>query len=76
MKNPKKLQDKLVALLRHTPALNVLPSHIHLWDSREFEEVAWVVQDFVNQNQEVIECDPLKDWLEEYRFYKADTKPH
>lgn len=73
MKDPSKLQDKLVELLRHTPALNILPSYAHSWSELEFREVAWVVEDFVNQNQEVIECDPLKDWLEEYKFYKADS---
>lgn len=74
MKNPSKLQGKLVELLRHTPALNILPSYSRPWNDLEFHEVAWVVQDFVNQNQEVIECDPLKDWLEEYKFYKADCQ--
>jgi hypothetical protein len=44
------------------------------WNDLDFKEVAFIVQDFVNQNPEVIEGDPLKDWLEEYTFYKADYK--
>ena len=75
MKDPSKLQAKLVQLLKQTPALRVLPNHEHPWDDLEFREVAWVVQDFVNQNDSVIECDPLKDWLEEYKFYRADNRP-
>lgn len=74
MKNPKKLQEKLVQLLNGTPALHVMPNPSRPWDDLEFREVAWIVQDFVNQNDAVIECDPLKDWLEEYRFFRADNR--
>jgi hypothetical protein len=44
------------------------------WNDLDLKEVAFIVQDFVNNNPEVIECDPLKDWLEEYTFFKADHK--
>ena len=75
MKSPQKLQEKLVRLLNQTPALKVLPSHDRPWDDREFREVAWIVQDFVNQNHSVIESDdPLREWLDEYRFFRADSK--
>lgn len=74
MKSPAKLQQKLLQLLRGTPALHVMPHPEVPWNDLDFKEVAFIVQDFVNQNPEVIECDPLKDWLEEYTFYKADTK--
>lgn len=75
MKNPAKLQEKLVQLLKQTPALNILPNYNHPWNEIEMREVAWMVQDFVNMNDAVIEVDPLKDWLEEYKFYKADNRP-
>jgi hypothetical protein len=75
VKDPSKLQAKLVQLLNHSPALKVLPNHEKPWNDIEMREVAWVVQDFVNQNDSVIECDPLKDWLEEYKFYRADNRP-
>ena len=74
MKNPQKLQEKLVQLLKGTPALRVFPNHEHPWDDLELKEVAWIVQDFVNQNNSVVECDPLKDWIEEYKFFVADKK--
>jgi hypothetical protein len=51
-----------------------MPNPAIAWNDLELKEVAWIVQDFVNQNDSVIECDPLKDWLEEYRFYRADRK--
>ena len=75
MKDPSKLQAKLVQLLKHTPALRVLPHYEHPWDDLEFREVAWIVQDFVDRNDSVIEYDPLKDWLEEYKFFRADNRP-
>lgn len=69
-----KLQEKLVQLLKGTPALNILPPHQSPWTDLELKEVAWVVQDFVNQSSDVTNSDPLKDWLEEYRFFLADRK--
>ncbi len=74
MKSPAKLQHKLLQLLKGTPALHVMPNPEAPWNDLDFKEVAFIVQDFVNQNPEVIEGDPLKDWLEEYTFYKADYK--
>lgn len=74
MKSAAKLQSKLKASLS--------ASQLHIgfdfdkpWDDLVLREVAWVVEDHVNRNPEVIECDPLKDWLEEYKFYIADFKP-
>lgn len=74
MKNPAKLQEKLLSILKGTPAVHVFPPSKGEWTERDFWEVAWVVEDFVNMNPDVIECDPLKDWLEEYRFFRADSK--
>ena len=75
MKDPSKLQRKLEALLKGTPALSVFPPREGGWDAQEFDEVARLVEDFVNQSPEVIEVDPLKDWLEEYKFYRVDNRP-
>ncbi len=74
MKNPQKLQEKLLQLLKGTPALHVFPSPNAPWSDLDLKEVAWIVQDFVNQNDSVVECDPLKDWIEEYKFFVADSK--
>lgn len=74
MKNPAKLQSKLLAALSTTPALKIVPPTGRCWEPNEFDGVAWVVQDFVNQNDEVIDCDPLREWLDEYRFFLADQK--
>ncbi len=75
MKSPAKLQEKLVQLLKGTPALHIMPNPRVPWNDLDFKEVAWVIQDFVNQNDSVIECDPLREWLDEYRFYLADNRP-
>jgi len=74
VKSPAKLQEKLLQLLKGTPALHVMPNPELPWNDLDFKEVAWIVQDFVNNNESVIECDPLKDWLEEYKFFVADRK--
>ncbi len=74
MKSPVKLQQKLLQLLKGTPALHIMPNPELPWNDLDFKEVAWIVQDFVNNNESVIECDPLKDWLEEYKFFKADNR--
>ena len=74
MKDPVKLQRKLESILKGTPALKIMPPANGRWSVDELAEVAWIVQDFVNQNNEVIECDPLKDWIEEYKFFRADFK--
>jgi hypothetical protein len=42
------------------------------WNDLDFKEVAWIVQDFVNNNSEVIEGSPLQEWLEEYRFARTE----
>lgn len=75
MKSPQKLQEKLLALLKGSakhPKIN--PPASGLWSSDDLAAVAWVIQDHVNRNDEVIECDPLKDWLEEYKFFAASRK--
>ena len=74
MKSPARLQEKLLQLLRGTPALHVMPNPTTPWNDLELKEVAWIVQDFVNNNPEVIECDPLREWLDEYKFFIADSK--
>jgi hypothetical protein len=74
VKSPAKLQQKLLQLLKGTPALHVMPNPELPWNDLDFKEVAFIVQDFVNQNPDVIECDPLREWLDEYRFYAVDKR--
>ena len=73
MKDPQKLQRKLKSLLANSK-LHVGFDFEKPWDDLILREVAWVVEDHVNHNPEVIECDPLKDWIEEYKFFVADSK--
>lgn len=73
MKSPLKLQHKLQALLKGSK-LHVGFDFDKPWDDLILREVAWVVEDFVNHSPDVIECDPLKDWIEEYKFFIADRK--
>lgn len=75
MKNPSSLQGRLLSVLRNTPALRIMPNPDLPWSDLELDEVAWVVEDFVNQNPEVIEDDnQLRDWLDSYKFHRATRK--
>ncbi len=74
MKNPLKLQQKLKKLLSKSK-LHIGFDFDKPWDDLVFKEVAWVVQDHVNRNSEVIEDDNgLRDWLDECKFYCAVNK--
>ena len=73
MKSPRKLQEKLVQVLKGVPKLHVFPNLERPWNDLELKEIAWVVQDHVNQNNSVIESDdPLREWLEEYKFFESE----
>ncbi len=73
MKDPKKLQEKLVALLRNSK-LHIQFPYDRPWTDLELKDIASVVQDYVNRDPEVINSSPLKDWIDEYRFYRVDLK--
>jgi hypothetical protein len=73
MKNPQKLQEKLVALLRNS-RLHIQFPYNRPWTDLELREVAWMVEDHVNHDSDVINTDPFKDWVEEYKFFRADFK--
>ena len=76
MKSPQKLQSKLLPLLKSNPKLHVLPHPELPWDDLLLREVSYVVADYVNNSKSVIESDdPLREWLDEVRFYFADLKP-
>ncbi len=75
MKSLPTLKSKLLDALRGTPDFHPVPFPDHPWTDMDLEEVAWVVQDYVNRNPDVVEDDNrLRDWLEEYTFFKADRK--
>ena len=73
MKDPRKLQDKLVALLRNS-RLHIQFPHDRPWTDLELRDIAGVVEDYVNRDPEVINSSPLKDWIDEYRFMRTETK--
>jgi hypothetical protein len=73
VKNPIKLQEKLVALLRNSK-LHIQFPYNRPWTNLELREIAWVVEDYVNRDPDVINCDPMKDWIEEYKFFRADNR--
>lgn len=73
MKDPRKLQEKLAALLRSS-SLHIQFPFDRPWTDLELKSVAWVVEDYVNHNPEVVNSNPLHDWLDEYRFYCTDFK--
>jgi len=45
------------------------------WTEMELREAAFVVRDYVNRNDSVIESDdPFREWLEEYMFFDVERK--
>ena len=68
MKDPKKLQEKLVSLLKKSQ-LKIGFNLSRPLNDLELREIAWVVEDFVARNTDSHECESLADWLDSYRFY-------
>jgi len=75
MKSLPKLQQKLLVLLRSHPNLHVMPHPEHPWTELHLREICGVISDYLRGSDNVLDYDPLKDWLEEARFYLADFKP-
>lgn len=73
MKDPLKLQFKLNEVLSRYPNLRVF-TKAPPWSEEEFREVAWVVDSYVRQSGEVVNDDPLSQWLEEYQFYTTQSR--
>jgi len=73
MKDPTKLQEKLVSLLKKSK-LKVGFSLSRPLNDLEFREIAWVVQDYVARNTDSHECEMLTDWLDSYQFYAKGSK--
>lgn len=71
MKDTQKLQLKLQSLLKDHPKLRI--GSKYPWNNLEFKEIAWVVQDYVNNSGDVTNDDPLQQWLEEYLFYSSQA---
>jgi len=73
VKSVSRLQEKLQRLFKQDVTLSIIGTHYpEHWNDMELDEIAWMVQNYVNRNDDVIEGDPLKDWLEEYKFFRAD----
>ena len=71
MKDPRKLQEKLCQLLKGTRIHIQFPEN-RPWTDLELKEIVGIIQDAVDRNTDVINYDPLKDWVEECRFYLTD----
>jgi hypothetical protein len=72
MKSSEKLKEKLRTLLKNYPGLKV--SARWPWEEQTFQEIAWVVQDYVNNSGDVINEDPLQEWIEEYNFFRFEVE--
>ena len=70
VKNPVKLQEKLRNALRSHHRLHInIPDRP--WTDLDVREAAWVVNDYLRSQNEVINGEPLHDWLEESQFYMS-----
>ena len=61
MKSVSRLQEKLQRLFKQDVTLSIIATHYpEHWNDMELDEIAWMVQNYVNRNDDVIEGDPLK----------------
>ncbi len=63
------LKEKLRKLISRQPMVNIFPTWP--WDEQDFKEVVWIIEDFVNQNEDQDKDNELRDWLDAYQFYKS-----
>ena len=74
MKDPIKLQNKLRDALKGKRKLNLQLPLLPLTD-KEMADAAWIVEGYLQAKDSVVdENDPLRSWIEEYKFYQADLK--
>jgi hypothetical protein len=74
VKDPIKLQNKLRDALKGKRGLNLQLSVLPLTD-KEMADAAWIVEGYLQAKDSVVdENDPLRSWIEEYKFYQADLK--
>jgi hypothetical protein len=67
------LKTRIRNLIHWTPNQNIFPPEP--WDQEDMEEIARIVQNFVDHNHEVIDdSNPWRDWLDRYRFFMATRK--
>jgi hypothetical protein len=69
MKDPSKLQRNLIEISHQNSLHLQLPLNRN-WNEFEFEDAAFVVQDYLNQRGG---NEDLEEWLDQYRFF-AETK--
>jgi hypothetical protein len=72
MKDSAKLQEKLNSLLKGRHNFRAFCQWP--WNDLEFREIALMVKAYVERNGEVVNDDPLSEWLEEYHFYYSEVK--
>lgn len=74
MKSPLKLQEKLRSLLSANRNLNISLSVLPMTE-KELADAAWIVEAYLQAKDSVLDGDdPLRTWLEEYKFYRAEIK--
>lgn len=67
------LKKQLRELLLQTPNYNIFPQEP--WSKEDLEEIATIVQHFVDTSTGVIEDEnPWAEWLERWRFFQTRTK--
>ena len=70
MKDSRKLQEKLHSILKGRSDFRAFCQWP--WNDLEFKELALTVKAYVEANGEVINDDPLLEWVEEYQFFTSE----
>lgn len=70
MKDSRNLQHKLYLILKSKQDFRAFCQWP--WNDLEFRELALMVKAYAEANDDVINDDPLLEWLEEYHFFIAE----
>ncbi len=71
MKDSRKLQEKLNNILKGRSDFRAFCQWP--WNDLEFRELALTVKAYVEASGEVVNDDPLLEWLEEYQFFVSGS---
>ena len=74
MSNLIDLQKQLHEILRRHPNLHIASEYP--WNPALFDDVLWVIQDYINGVYGDFATEDLELWLDRYNFYKWNKQLH
>lgn len=72
MRNLYDLQKQLHKALRKHPSLHL--SSEYPWNPELFDDVLWIIEDYINGAYGDHDTEELADWLDRYKFFRAGSR--